>query len=788
MKAGAPAPLVPGRALGWLVALVVMSAAAAPPASAQQAWSLVGRVVDAATGQAVPSARVHWVEGDRDVLSDETGRFALLDLHARSVTLLVEALGYASETWEVSAADDDRTVEIPLTAQALQLEGIEVGVRQSAPDLRVAQSTTRLTPADVVRERGQTLGETLEGVEGVSVIQYGPSIAKPVVRGLHSQRIVVMNDGVRQEGQQWGTEHAPEIDVFAVNEIQVVRGPGSVLYGSDALGGVLRIEPAETPNGRGLGGEAVFNAFSNNRQFSGSAMVEHGQLNAPLLGTVGGRLRVSARRAGDAATSRVNLTNTGFSEFNLGAALGAVRPWGGIEGSYSRFDTEIGLFKGAHVGNFDDLLRAMDRGPVPTEFGYDIENPRQTVTHDAFRLRSHLHTGSVGTLETTLAYQLNRRREFDNHGPLANRSRAAFGLDLHTYTVESRLEHAPMGPLSGSVGFSGMRQGNISKGKAFLIPQYRLYTGALFASEEVDAGWATLSAGARYEYRWQRVFEFEDAGIDVPDETRVYDDVAAALGVSVPFGDGWSMGFTTGRAWRAPNVNERYSQGVHHGTAQYEIGDPRLEKETTWSVDGTLRHAGRTVDLQLSAYQNLIANYIYLEPREPVLSIRGAYPAFNYAQTDARIRGIEVSGRLTLVEGLDVTVSGSALRGTDRVDAGPLYDMPADRGTVGLRWEVPSLSWAARPFVEISTTVVRDQTRVPEGTIYALPTDGYQLLDAELGAQAVRIGGHPVNVGLEVKNVFDTRYRDYLSRYKLFVDDTGRDVVLRIRVPLGSAF
>lgn len=757
-------------------------------AAAQQAWSLSGRIVDASSGEPVTSARIHWVEADRDVLSNEVGRFLLLDIHARSVTLLVEALGYASETWEVSAAEGSRVVEIPLTAEALQLEGIEVGVRQSAPDLRVAQSTTRLTPADVVRERGQTLGETLEDVEGVAVIQYGPSIAKPVVRGLHSQRIVVTNDGVRQEGQQWGSEHAPEIDVFGVSEVQVVRGPGSVLYGSDALGGVLRVEPAELPHGRGAGGEIVLNAFSNNRQFSGSTMVEHGELDVPLLGAAAGRIRVSGRKAGDAATSDYNLSNTGFSEFNLGATLGAVRPWGGAEFSYTRFDTEIGLFKGAHVGNFDDLMRAMERGPVPTEFGYEVENPRQTVTHDAFRLRSHLHAGNAGTVETTLAYQLNQRREFDNHGPLANRDRAAFGLDLHTYTVESRLEHTPMGPFSGSLGFSGMRQGNISKGKAFLIPQYRLYSGALFASEEVDLGVMRLSGGARYEYRWQRVYEFEDAGIDVPDETKAYDDVAAAFGVSVPLGEAWSVGVTTGRAWRAPNVNERYSQGVHHGTAQYEIGDPALEKERTWSIDGTIRHAARRFDLQLSAYRNAITNYIYLEPRAPVLSIRGAYPAFNYAQTDAVIRGVELSGRLTVAGWADLHVSGSALRGSDVVTDGPLYDMPADRATVGVRLNLASAPWVSRPFVDVSATLVRRQDRVPEGTIYALPTDGYGLVSVELGAQAVRIADRPVNVGFEVKNLFDARYRDYLSRYKLFVDDQGRDMVLRVRIPLGASF
>ena len=760
----------------------------ATPALAQQPWSLAGRVVDAANGRPVATARIHWVEEDRDVLADDDGRFIVADIHHHRITLLIEGLGYASETWDVSADVGSTVVEFPLTDEALRLEGIDVGVRQSAIDLRVAQSTSRLTPAEVLRERGQTLGETLKGIEGVSVIQYGPSIAKPVIRGLHSQRIVVMNDGVRQEGQQWGTEHAPEIDVFAVNEIQVIRGPGSVLYGSDALGGVLRIEPAEAPSMSGLAGETVFNAFSNNRQFSGSVMIEHGLLDVPALGLLGARARVSARKSGDAKTAEYNLTNTGFTELNLGFTVGMQREWGGIELDYSRFATEIGLFTGAHVGNFEDLLRAMEEGPVPTSFQYTIENPRQEVTHDAIRVDGHIHAGSAGTIETTYGFQLNRRGEFDNHGPLAGQDRAAFGLDLYTHSLESRLRHQPIGQIEGTTGFSFMRQGNISTGKGFLIPQYRLYTGALFVAEEADLGWATVSGGARYELRWQRVFGVDDVSINVPDEQRTYGDVAAALGLSVPIGDSWSIGASTGRAWRAPNVNERYSQGVHHGSAQYELGDADLGKERTWNLDATLRHTGERLRGQVATYRNAISGYIYLEPRAPILSIRGAYPGFEYAQTDAVVSGVELSAEATVFPGVDLTVSGTALRGSDAVSGEPLYDMPADRGTLGLRFTLPTTSWVTRPFLSAGLTIVREQDRVPEGTIYALPTDGYQLVDLELGAQFLELNGRRVNAGLEVRNVFDTSYRDYLSRYKLFVDDLGRDVVLRFRVPLGGAF
>ena len=772
--------------MAWLPVFLFLSA----PAQGQQPWSLTGTVLDSITEAPIDGAQVRWVEEDRTVTTSEGGQFSIPDVHLTLITLQVAALGHTSSTTQVSYNGPVTVVTIRMGPQALQLSGLDVELSRARidPDLSVPQSTTRLGRYQIIRDRGQTLGETLRGIEGVSVIQYGPSVAKPVIRGLHSQRIIVMNDGVRQEGQQWGGEHAPEIDVFGVNEIEVVRGPASVEYGSDALGGVLRIEPAALPYQTDLGGELAVNSFSNNRQLAGSAMVEHGRINLPVLGTMGARFRLSGRKAGDAGTADYNLTNTGFTELNFGTTIGAERPWGDIELDYSRFDTRIGLFKGAHVGNFDDLMRAMTSGPVPTQPSYAIESPRQEVTHDALRLEGHFHLQDLGQIESSYGFQLNRRREYDNHGPLANRVRPAFGLDLYTHTLESKFNHEEIAGLRGTIGIMGMRQGNISTGKAFLIPQYRLYSSAIYLLEEVDVGRVTLSGGVRYEYRWQHIYEFTDAAIDVPDETKVYDGMASSVGISIPFGNTWSISGSAGRAWRAPNVNERYSQGIHHGTAQYELGDPFLTTERTWNVDTTLKRAGARLGLQVSGFRNAVLDYIYLEPREPVLSIRGAYPAFGFRQTDAVLRGIDASITAQLLPSLQIYTSGSLVRGTDDRTGEPLYDMPADRIQLGTQLALGGTSWAVRPFADLNLTVVREQVRVPQSTIYALPTEGYRLVNLELGVSRLAIGGRPFEIGLEVRNLFNVSHRDYLSRYKLFVDDPGRDIVIRAQMPLRELY
>jgi iron complex outermembrane receptor protein len=259
--------------------------------------------------------------------------------------------------------------------------------------------------------------------------------------------------------------------------------------------------------------------------------------------------------------------------------------------------------------------------------------------------------------------------------------------------------------------------------------------------------------------------------------------------MSYRLGENWSIAGTVGRAWRPPNVNELFSQGVHQGTAQYEIGDTSLATERSLNVDATLRYVGPRGQLEISAYDNRIDNFIYLEPRAQIQTVRGAYPAYNYAHTDALMRGFEATTQLYLSSWLSWYVSGSLLRGIDRTTRAPLYDMPADRLITSVRVTGSGERgrWVMAPYLDLGVTLVRQQDHVPPITVYKLPTAGYALTNVEIGASALRVGGVTLEPSLAVRNFFNTRYRDYLSRYRLFVDDPGRDVVLRVTMPFGGA-
>jgi iron complex outermembrane receptor protein len=779
-----------------LATLAGVSAVAAAPLTAQTVphgpeRHVHGIVEDSVTGRAIegadviveiaPSARAA-APIVRRKRTDDHGRFDFLDLPATIVTIRVRAIGYAQEVRTLDLTSSDRLITVHMIAATNMLQEIAVRADTLAERLGRVMATSTLNAAALSETRGQTLGETIKNLPGVALIQFGPSIAKPVIRGLNSQRVLVMNAGMKQEDQQWGTEHAPNIDSFDASSVTVVRGAATVLYGADAIGGVVRVDQAMVPDTGRMHGDVAINAFSNSRQGALSIGAEGGQLRLPGVGTTGYRVRFTSRAAGNGAAPDYYLSNTGFRELNGSATLGVARSWGTADVRLSRFGTELGVLRQAHVGNADDLQRAMTTEPTDSAFSYGIGRPNQRVEHTTLRVRTTLALPRDNSVEMVYGLQYNHRREYDNHGPLRFRNEPAFNLKLFSNSLDVRWTHPRWNGLRGTVGTSALVQGNQTLGKAFLIPGYDLWQTALYAQEEMVFGRFSVNAGLRGDVISQTTIAYADLGIRSAAGTRSWKNGSGSLGVAYVLADGLDVSVRAARAWRPPTVNERYAQGVHHGTAQYELGDATLESERSMGLETTLRYRRSSLHVDAAAYSNTIAGFIYLQPTQPVLTIRGAFPGYRYAQTNARLRGLELSSSWTPARHVEITTNGTLVRGTDRTNGGPLFDMPADRMTVAAR-VTGSRAHLGSWFVGAGSQMVRRQDGVPAGTVYTLPTAGYALMQWEAGSTGVVIGSHHVDVSLSVNNALDTRYRDYLSRYRLFVNDAGRDVVARLTMP-----
>ena len=776
----------PRLSVSILALTFYFSAGPARPASGvNDLAAFYGKIYDAATQTPLPGATIFIVELNRGDAADARGAFQLNGIARGNYTVVCRFIGY-TEIKETITVEGNLEKKFYLQPTVIEFSEVTVTAKQDQVELtRSSQSVAVLSAEKLEKHRGQTFSETLKEIPGVTVLQTGPSISKPVVRGLHSQRVLVLNAGLAQEGQQWGAEHAPEIDPFAPAKVEVLKGAAGVEYGSSAMGGVVRVEPRELRAIRGLGGQVIANGFSNSRQGSGSLLLEG---RSPAINSLSWRLQGSLRKAGDARAPDYVISNSGFEERNWSLATGYHGEQSSLELYYSHFGTELGIFRGSHIGNLTDLQSAIDRGRpfVDQDFTYDIRPPKQEIAHDLISVKGQYEFDRIGELQAQYGFQLNHRREFDAHTLFSTESptNAAFDLKLYTHSGDIKFRHRPVKDFFGTIGISAMWQGNFRQTSGFLIPNFRAYNFGVFLLENWTRGNVTLNFGTRFDYRRQRAYFFRQDPNG--EQSNRWQNVSGVIGMIYQFAPAWSLGVNAGTAWRPPTVNELFSEGVHHGTAQYEKGEPNLKSEKSYNVDATLRNVGQKSHLELSVYNNFINDFIFLFPEpEAILTIRGAFPAFSYRQANAVLRGVDLTFDYQVFAFYRIGARASVVRGDNRATDKPLISMPCDR----LQWlnhfDLPGPASLQNLYFEISTTFVRKQDRVPANADYTEPPPGYKLLDVELGAH-FKWGRHPVLINLSVNNLFNTAYRDYLSRFRYFIDDPGRNVVLRMQVPFGK--
>lgn len=741
-----------------------------------------GMVIDSATREPIIGATVALEPTGTGRRIGKDGRFEFPAVHEGKYALHVRSVGYREQHIELELKGD---VQLTILLVVQKIEGAEVVVR---PDKFVDKGwphDNTLDKEELDKTRGQTLGETLEHISGVTVLQTGASIAKPVIRGLHSQRITVLNAGVAQEGQQWGAEHGPEIDPFAPTSIELVKGAASVEYGAGAMGGVIRVVPRELPHDAVIRGNLGLNGFSNNMQLASSLMLEGGM---PGLDGFGWRAQGSFRRAGDSRTPDLVLGNTAFAELNGSLALGYAAESYGVEGFLSHFGSELGIFRGSHTGSKEDLERVIEQGHPSTtyEFSYDINAPKQTVDHDLLSLGGHKKIEGLGKLEAHFGLQHNDRSEYENLRDPSKPARRSMRLELYTNSLDIKLQHKPIGNMTGSIGINGVRQANVGDGYDLLIPNYLSYAGGAYVLEQLGIGQdLTLKAGARYDHNDMQVYALPIKA--VTRDRHQFASVSGAAGLLYDLGADWSVNLGFATAWRPPSINELYSNGVHHGSAQYEIGEKSLTSERSINTDLTLRLQTPKIGLEISGYVNHFDGFIDLEPQpEPILTISGAYPAFKYHQSNARLIGGELTVHYQLLEELSTRLTSSVVRGQNTDREQPLFGMPADRAELEVEYLLPDwLDAFQLSTVALNTIAVARQANFADGTDYAAPPAGYMLLNARLSTHAM-ILGQQVDFYLQVQNILGQRYRDYLSRYRYFADDPGRNVILRISLPFGD--
>jgi iron complex outermembrane receptor protein len=753
---------------GVAVVLVIVSISPVGAQTAVGNGSIRGSVVEQETARPLPAAQVRVLEVHREEPAHQDGTFLFRDLAPGTYTVVAEHLGYARATDTVRvSADSVSDVRLALRVAAIDVgELVVTGAITRREGRDVLGAISAVTGAELDRKLDVTVGATLQGQPGLAVGSLGPATGRPVIRGLGGDRILMLEDGQRTgDLSSLSADHAVAIEAVTARQIEVVRGPMSLLYGSSALGGVVNVIRDEIPGAlpTDAHGSAILQANSVSAGLAGGAQVTFG------TGSFAFRAEASGRTSGDVATPAGDLVNTDAT--TLGGSLGAA--WVGERGhagvAYRFYDNQYGI-PGGFVGGHAQ--------------GVDIDMRRHS-----FRSQVELHrSGWLSGISANAGVTDYHHAERGLSGSVSTR----FGQTLaHTEVVARHGTSQSAG--SGAVGVRAQYR-DITTGGTLRTPSTRDVGLAAFVVEERALGPVRLQAGLRYDwahYAPQDTSAYIAVGGEfVRVRARDFGSISASLGALYVVSDAVRLGLNLSRAYRTPDFNELYSNGPHLAANTYEVGDTELSPETGLGADIFVRVSHARGSLEVAAFHNTLSDYIFPSSRgRAELGLQGGRPRFQYTNEDARFVGLEADGDLSLMPKLVADGTVSWVRATFTSDRAPIpiiedadtTFVPASQapplipplnGQVGLRWEDPR--WMAGAGVRWATA----QRRLGD---FETVTDGYVIPHAHAGFRIAR-GGRLHTLIVRVDNPFDTEYRNHLSRIKEIMPQPGRDISLVYRL------
>lgn len=745
---------------------------------------LSGRVTDQKSGEPLPGATVYIPDLKTGTATDIDGRFLFTRLPSTTLLIQVSFLGYGAVIAQVDLRDTN-LLYVALSEAAIESQEVVItGSGITTDNSRSSISITPIRREELLINPSTNIIDAISSVPGLSEITTGGDISKPVIRGLSSNHVVTLNEGIRQEGQQWGGEHGIEIDQYSADRIEVLKGPASLFYGSDAMGGVINIlEPIHAPLNSARG-EVVSQFATNNKMTNSTLMIEGNQSGFIWRG------RVSYKNAASYRSPPEYVYNSGFNEINYGAMFGINKRWGYSHLHFSKYDANIGMVEGARDSATGDFID--QKGEIVTGShlkGRKLDLPCQNVQHYKVTSVNNLILGS-NQLRINLGYQLNNRREYEN-----STENPALFMKLNTFNADMKFTRLFGKGFEFVSGISGMAQSNVNRGDEFLIPDYTLSDiGAFLYLKKSWKLW-TVNAGIRYDVRW---VEGKPLYLDSLDNVATTGDTifpgfktsfaafSGSAGFTFALSRVFNLKFNIGSGFRAPNIAELGSNGIHPGTIRFEIGNPTLNPENSLQIDGGISADWQWVSATFSGYYNYIFNYIYQRNLngESIFHNGTSYLVYRFVQGNSTLKGFEFELDFHPVEQLHFENSVDYVMGTNETTDTPLPFIPALHTVHELKWtfKTTKTSVIMGPYLSIGAEIHFAQERVDT---FETTTPGYFLLEASTGAR-IRVQNQLWRIFISGKNLTNTKYFDHLSRLKeIGVYNPGWNVTFGIVIPFG---
>jgi iron complex outermembrane receptor protein len=743
-------------------------------------FTLGGHVEDADTKEKLKEASISIKETGQQIATDDEGNFLFTGLCAGKYTVIISHVG-CDMVEKIINLQKNAHFDVYLLHSRNELGNVIVEAKRGVANTGYKKE---LSGKALAETQGLNLAEALNRINGVTMLQSGPTVSKPVIHGLHGSRILTINNGVRQEGQQWGNDHAPEIDPFIAEKLIVIKGVDELRYGSDAIGGVILVEPRAIRNTPGYAAELNAGYFTNNRQYVVSGLFEQQLKNKPFHYRVQGTYKKGA----NVTTPDYRLNNTGNQEQSFSLTGGWSKEKFHSEIFLSHFATKLGIFPGSHIGNITDLQNAI-AAPKPDDVflgqnTYNIIRPYQDVTHDLLKSKSIFYKGDQ-KFTVLLSGQYNRRKEYDIVRS-SNNQRPQLDLTIYTFTEDFTWEKMKKNNFNGVAGISMMQQDNSYSGRYF-IPNYFAYSfGAYYLEKWAKHKWE-LQAGIRYDNK-----TINTTRLKFNSDTINYDfnfsTLASSFNAIYKLNAGWRLNTNISLASRAPYVNELLSDGIHHGTATYEKGDITLVPEKSFNVSTGINYQNpaKTFSFEALFYNNNIRDFIYQQPipNDPVLTISGAFPLIEYQQTDALLNGFDVSAYVKLLSTLEWRSKFAFLNARNKQTDDWLIWMPANRLTNEITFSPKDTKKFTGTYFSAEMQNVMEQKNVPDESNgkqdYKAPPPAYALVNLNASTQ-VTLYKVPTTFSIGVRNLLNTNYRDYLNSMRYFADEMGLNINFRVK-------
>ncbi len=758
----------------------------------------------------LPLRDVHIHVGKKITVSDVNGNYIITQIPKGKQKVYYSYIGYQSITVELDF-NQDLNYDVQLIPSVDELEEIIFINAANLKNQTIKENVIK--KATIEKYSNQTLGDALREVSGVSLMKTGSTIVKPIINGLHSNRIPIISNSVRLEDQQWGTEHAPNFDINSAGKITVIKGASALQFGGDAIGGIVIIEP-EVVKKDTLLGKTLVNLSSNGKGGNITTnLIKGNQMgwNYQINGTY--------KYLGDRETPNYVLSNSGNREQNFSTSIGFSTDKYTFNGFYSFYNAQIGIIKASHIGNVNDLYESIQNQTpnIIESFTYQLDEPKQQVKHHLAKIQLQKWLSDYANLDMQYAFQFNHRQEFDVRRNSFN-DKAALDLQLATHTLKVEVKNSKEA-IKWKTGINLGYQNNYADPKTGvrpLIPGYDKFELGFYGTGNYALNNSTtIETGIRYDFmaieatkyylksRWEeRNYDEEFSRFIVREEGNQwltnpsfeYHNVSASIGIKKVFHHEMEWFSNVSLASRNPNASELFSDGLHHSTGQIELGDLRLKKENSFKINTSFSKYWNTRNVQITPFLNSISNFMFLQPIGFETTIRGAFPVWDFKQTEALLYGVDITHNWKINDTFSHDLMLSYVRGkdvsnkTDLIDIHPL-NMMNKISLTKEQWnhfqaEIKS-EWVFRqnrfPNNNFETNIVQNNTLTAVNIDVSSPPNGYHLLHFYSQMEFKVFDKNTISTSFSIQNILNTTYRDYLNRQRFFVDEMGRNFQIQIK-------